>query len=74
MYLSLTNLFIYFFCRGYVYCRNLECGPGKIAWADGVLLYRPHLFDNDSETTAFALQIDPHTLQVYYKIFFILII
>ncbi|KAK3084084.1 hypothetical protein FSP39_007865 [Pinctada imbricata] len=49
--------------RGYVYCRNIEIGPGKVAFGNGVLLYRPSVFDQDSNVHNLYIILDERTLK-----------
>lgn len=50
--------------RGYVYSRNLELGPGKVACGHKLLIYRPSAFDNESENSNFCQILDPSSLKV----------
>ncbi|KAJ8312853.1 hypothetical protein KUTeg_010226 [Tegillarca granosa] len=49
--------------RGYVYSRNLEIGPGKVAYGDNILLYRPQIIDQENELTNLCQVYDPYSLQ-----------
>lgn len=50
--------------RGFVYIRNADIGPGKVAVGQGQLLYRPQSFDGEAENSNFFQVLDKHTLQV----------
>ncbi|XP_055958013.1 probable E3 ubiquitin-protein ligase HECTD4 [Patella vulgata] len=50
--------------RGYVYSRNLRIGPGRIAYGDNKLLYRPVTFDQDEHSNNLALLMDTNTLEM----------
>ncbi|XP_062590799.1 probable E3 ubiquitin-protein ligase HECTD4 isoform X2 [Saccostrea cucullata] len=49
--------------RGYVYSRNLQLGPGKIAYGHGLLIYRPAAFDSEAENSNFCQILDPSSLK-----------
>lgn len=50
-----VNLFIFFFyCRGYVYSRNLEFGFGKVVYGNKFFIYRFLVFDNEVENLNFC--------------------
>ena len=53
-----------FACRGYVYARNPDIGPGKVAYGDNQILYRPLSYDQEGETQNFFQILEKHTLQV----------
>lgn len=61
---------IFFYCRGYVYSRNLELGPGKVAYGNKLLIYRPSAFDNEAENSNFCQIIDPSSLKVNTTLYF----
>ncbi|XP_053376531.1 probable E3 ubiquitin-protein ligase HECTD4 [Mercenaria mercenaria] len=48
---------------GYVYSRNPEVGPGKVAVGDGTLLYRPQTYDGEADVQNFFQILDKHSLQ-----------
>ena len=52
------------FSRGYVYSRNPDIGPGKVAYGDSHILYRPLSYDQEGEQQNFFQVLDKHTLQV----------
>lgn len=47
-----------------MYSRNLEIGPGKVAYGDNILLYRPQIIDQENELTNLCQVYDPYSLQV----------
>ncbi|WAR02868.1 HECD4-like protein [Mya arenaria] len=49
--------------RGYIYNRNTDIGPGKIAVGNECLLYRPQAYDNEAENANFFQILDKYTLQ-----------
>ncbi|OWF52164.1 E3 ubiquitin-protein ligase HECTD4 [Mizuhopecten yessoensis] len=49
--------------RGYVYGRNVDLGPGKAAFGNGTLLYRPQSFDQEANLTNMCQLIDINSLQ-----------
>ncbi|XP_055995500.1 probable E3 ubiquitin-protein ligase HECTD4 isoform X2 [Ostrea edulis] len=49
--------------RGYVYSRNLALGPGKVAYGNGLLIFRPASFDTDTENSNFCHILDPSSLK-----------
>ena len=53
-----------FNCRGYVYTKNTEPGPGRLALGGDCLLLRPHKFDAETEVDHLAQLIDKNTLEV----------
>uniref|UniRef100_A0A2C9KB19 HECT domain-containing protein n=1 Tax=Biomphalaria glabrata TaxID=6526 RepID=A0A2C9KB19_BIOGL len=50
--------------RGYVYNKNPEHGPGRLAYGSELLMFRPQKFDTDSENEFFLQLIDKETLEV----------
>ncbi|KAK3804042.1 hypothetical protein RRG08_062412 [Elysia crispata] len=50
--------------RGYVYTKNTEPGPGRLALGGDCLLLRPHKFDAETEVDHLAQLIDKNTLEV----------
>ncbi|KAK7506010.1 hypothetical protein BaRGS_00002732 [Batillaria attramentaria] len=49
--------------RGYVYTKNLDVGPGRVAYGNNLLLLRPSTYDQESEVTNLCQVIDPNSLQ-----------
>ncbi|ESO97623.1 hypothetical protein LOTGIDRAFT_228255 [Lottia gigantea] len=49
--------------RGYVYHRNVKIGPGRLAYGDGKLLYRPAVFDHEDQSDILALHVNTTTLE-----------
>uniref|UniRef100_T1J2Q6 HECT domain-containing protein n=1 Tax=Strigamia maritima TaxID=126957 RepID=T1J2Q6_STRMM len=54
--------------RGCIYAKNINIGPGLIAWGDGYLLFRSYAFDCDKDLNQFALVINQYTLQPQNKV------
>ncbi|KAH9492171.1 hypothetical protein Btru_026483 [Bulinus truncatus] len=50
--------------RGYVYNKNPEHGPGRLAFGSELLLFRPQKYDTESENEYFLQLIDKDTLEV----------
>ncbi|KAL3856755.1 hypothetical protein ACJMK2_011476 [Sinanodonta woodiana] len=49
--------------RGLVYSRILEIGPGKVAYGNNLLLYRPQSFDQESEVANLCQVLNPNNFQ-----------
>ncbi|XP_052243277.1 probable E3 ubiquitin-protein ligase HECTD4 isoform X2 [Dreissena polymorpha] len=49
--------------RGYIYVKNTDVGPGKVAFGRGHILYRPQAYDVEAENAKFFQIIDKCTLQ-----------
>ncbi|XP_076346000.1 putative E3 ubiquitin-protein ligase HECTD4 isoform X3 [Tachypleus tridentatus] len=47
--------------RGFIYSRTADLNGGRVAWGNGLLLYRPYTLDKD--LTLLALLINPFTLK-----------
>ncbi|GFO01126.1 probable e3 ubiquitin-protein ligase hectd4 [Plakobranchus ocellatus] len=50
--------------RGYVYNKNTEAGPGRLALGGDFLLLRPHKFDAETEMELLAQIVDKSSLEV----------
>ena len=47
-----------------MYARNPDIGPGKVAYGDSQILYRPLSYDQEGETQNFFQLLDKQSLQV----------
>ncbi|KAL8604631.1 hypothetical protein ACOMHN_013411 [Nucella lapillus] len=49
--------------RGYVYNKNVEASPGRVAYGNNLLLLRPLTYDQESDVNNLCQVIDVNTLQ-----------